>query len=77
VDRSSGWDLLGASAVVSKAVNLDESHMSDLDAYFEMLHTDRRITERAESERIEQEWWERLTPIERWIVKDRTREKMP
>jgi L-rhamnose mutarotase len=47
--------------------------MSDLDAYFEMLHTDRRMAEWAESERNEQEWWERLTPIERWIVEQDAR----
>jgi hypothetical protein len=48
--------------------------MSDLDAYFEMLRTDRWMAERAESERIEQEWWEWLTPIERWIIEDEARE---
>jgi hypothetical protein len=49
--------------------------MSDLDAYFEMLHTDRRMAEWVESERNEQEWWEWLTPIERWILEDRARDR--
>jgi hypothetical protein len=30
--------------------------MSDLDAYFEMLHTDRWMAEWAEFERSQQEW---------------------
>jgi hypothetical protein len=48
--------------------------MSDLDAYFEMLRTDRWMAEWAECERHQQEWWESLTPIERWIAEQDARQ---
>jgi hypothetical protein len=50
--------------------------MSDLDAYFEMLRTDRWMAEWAEFEGSQEEWWESLTPIERWIAEGEAREMM-